>query len=243
MLSQDEVRDQIPVRSAPLPHGKGARRMGERLRAIFDGNDWRADPSKPFERIPYYQALLSWKLSLPDEMAVRMELGNEQMRAGRSERAVDTLETLVKRMEPCLDKVPRAIQAQIHQELALAYLRLAEQENCIGMHNALSCNFPLHGSGIHQKKRGAEGAVREYTRALELNPESNCAAGCSTLLTRRWGAIRRMYRRSGSRRRSCSPQSTTSGIFQRWLRWPGSRTSNCRVGPLWRISTAMDCWT
>ncbi|MGA2807785.1 MAG: CRTAC1 family protein [Terracidiphilus sp.] len=173
VLRQDEVRDELPVRSAPLPHGEGARRMGERLRAIFDGNDWRADPSKPFERIPYYQALLSRKLSLPDEMAVRMELGNEQMRAGRSERAVDSLETLVKRMEPSLDQVPIDIQAQVHQELALAYLRLAEQENCIGMHNAFSCNFPLHGSAVHKKTRGAEGAVREYTRSLDLNPESN----------------------------------------------------------------------
>jgi len=173
VLSQDEVRDQVAVRSAPLPHGEGARRMGERLRAIFDGNDWRADPSKPFERIPYYQALLSRKLALRDEMAVRMELGNEQLRAGRSERAVETLENLVKVMEPHLAEVPRSIQAQIHQELALAYLRLGEQENCIGMHNALSCNFPLHGGGIHKKTRGAEGAVREYTKALELNPESN----------------------------------------------------------------------
>jgi hypothetical protein len=173
VLSQDEVRDQVPAHSAPLPHGEGARRMGERLRAIFDGNDWRADPSKPFERIPYYQALLSRKLPLRDEMAVRMELGNEQLRAGRSERAVETLEDLVKVMEPHLAEVPRSIQAQIHQELALAYLRLGEQENCIGMHNALSCNFPLHGGGIHKKTRGAEGAVREYTKALELNPESN----------------------------------------------------------------------
>jgi hypothetical protein len=149
-LSQDEVRDQIPVRSAPLPHGEGARRMGKRLRAIFDSSDWKADPSKPFERIVYYEVLLSRKLPLRDEMAVRMELGNEQMRAGRSERAVETLEALVKLMEP---------------HLAEAYLRLGEQENCIGMHNALSCNFPLHGGGIHQKTRGAEGRCGS-TRAL-----------------------------------------------------------------------------
>ena len=187
-LSQDDVRDVIPVRGAPLPHGEGARRMGERLKQIFDGFDWRADPSKPFERIPYYQTLLTKKLSLPDEMLVRMELGNEQLRAGRSERAVETLEALVKLMEPCLDKVPVPIQAQIHQELALAYLRLGEQENCIGMHNSLSCNFPLHGSAIHRKTRGAEGAVREYTRALELNPGSNL---CRWLLNIAYQALGR----------------------------------------------------
>ncbi len=171
-VSQDEVRDQVPVRTAPLPHGEGARRMGQRLRAIFDATDWRADPSKPFERIPYYQALLTRNLALADEMAVRMELGNEQLRAGFSARAVETLEALVTLMDAHVRAVPRRIQAQVHQELALAYLRLGEQENCIGMHNAQSCNFPLHGGGIHQKTRGAEGAVREYTRALELNPDS-----------------------------------------------------------------------
>ena len=171
-VSQDEVRDQVPVRTAPLPHGEGARRMGQRLRAIFDATDWRADPSKAFERIPYYQALLTRNLALADEMAVRMELGNEQLRAGFSARAVETLEALVTLMDAHVRAVPRRIQAQVHQELALAYLRLGEQENCIGMHNAQSCNFPLHGGGIHQKTRGAEGAVREYTRALELNPDS-----------------------------------------------------------------------
>ena len=76
-FSQAEVQDQVHPRIAPLPHGEGARRMGQRLRAIFNASDWRADPSKPFERIPYYQALLTRKLSLGDEMAVRMELGNE----------------------------------------------------------------------------------------------------------------------------------------------------------------------
>lgn len=147
--------------------------MGERLRAIFSANDWKADPNKPYPRIAYYQMLLSHSLGFRDQVAVRMELGNEQLRAGRSERAVDTLEQLVAYIEPHLVETPQNIQASIHQELALAYLRLGEQENCIFAHNALSCNFPLHGSGVHGKRRGAEGAVREYTRALELNP------GCS----------------------------------------------------------------
>jgi hypothetical protein len=175
---QVTVWQKMPPPIAPLPHGEGARRMGERLKKIFDDNDWRADPSKPFERITYYQMLLTHRLSLCDEVAVRMELGNEQLRAGRSERAVETLETLVQHIEPQYTEshpcvVPRNIQAAIHQELALAYLRLGEQENCLGMHNALSCNFPLHGSAVHQKTRGAEGAIREYTRTLELNPGSN----------------------------------------------------------------------
>ncbi len=176
VLSQDDIHD-VPIpRGAPLPHGEGARRMGERLKNIFDSNDWRADPAKPFERIPYYQMLLTHDLKLADEIMVRMELGNEQLRAGFSARSIDTLEDLVKRIEPELGKIPVPIQAQIHEALGLAYLRLAEQENCIGMHNSDSCNFPLHGGGLHKKLRGAEGAVREYTKALELNPKNYTSA-------------------------------------------------------------------
>lgn len=161
------------ARSVPLPHGEGARRMGARLRAIFAGYDWKSDPNKPFQRTSYLELLLTRNLSLKDEITVRMELANEELRAGRSERAVETMETLVQHIQSHLSEIPRQIQAEIHQLLALSYLRLGEQENCVGMHNALSCNFPLHGGGIHKKTRGAEGAVREYTVALELNPDSN----------------------------------------------------------------------
>ncbi|HWT66503.1 MAG TPA: FG-GAP-like repeat-containing protein [Terracidiphilus sp.] len=174
-LSQSEIDDNVAAPTARLPHGEGARRMGARLRKYFSDSDWKADPSKPRDRIPYYELLLTRRLSLQDEMIVRMELGNEQLRAGRSAQAVDTLEALVKTMDSNLERVPRTIQAQVHQELALAYLRLGEQENCIGMHNPMSCILPLRGGAVHRQKRGAEGAVREYTKVLELNPDSYIA--------------------------------------------------------------------
>src|SRR5207248_275212 len=51
--------------------------------------------------------------------------------------------------------------------LALAYLRLGEQQNCLQHHTQNSCIFPITGSGIHANKRGAEGAIRELTATLE----------------------------------------------------------------------------
>ncbi len=165
----------IPPPIAPLPHGEGARRMGVRLRAIFEGTDWKADPSKPFDRIVYYQLLLERHLSVADEVAVRLELGKEELRAGRSMRAIETLETLLKHLQPVMGQIPRDIQARVHQELALAYLREGEQENCIRARNQPPCTFPAIGGSSHPQWKGAEGAVREYTRTLELNPDSRIA--------------------------------------------------------------------
>lgn len=161
-----------PARTGALPHGEGARRMGQRLRAIFANYDWKADPNKPFERVAYLELVLTRPLSLQGETTVRMELANEQLRAGRSESAVVTMTTLVRDLQPQEKVLPKSLLARVHELLALSYLRMGEQENCIGMHNALSCNFPLRGGGLHAKKQGAEGAVREYTVALQLNPES-----------------------------------------------------------------------
>lgn len=162
-----------PKAIAPLPHGEGARRMGERLRAIFAATDWKAEPNKQAERIPYYENLLKQKLNLRDEVTVRMELGNEQLRSGFSAEAVDNLETLLKLEEANASLIPRAVLLQTHKELGLSYLRLGEQENCIGMHNPFMCVFPLRGEARHTKTRGAEGAIREYTIVLEMEPTSN----------------------------------------------------------------------
>ena len=162
-----------PMSAAPLPHGEGARRMGQELRAIFAANDWKSDPNKQTERITYLQVVLSHNLPLNDEITVRMELANEQLRAGFSERAVETMETLIQRMQPRLNEVTRQQQAEIHQLLALCYLRMGEQQNCVRAHNALSCNYPLRGGGLHTLRTGAESAIREYTTALELNPGCN----------------------------------------------------------------------
>ncbi len=165
-----------PAPIKPLPHGEGARRMAERIRAIFAAYDWKAEPNKQAERIPYYQNLLKHNLNLGDEVTVRVELGNEQLRAGFSADAVENLETLLKDIRPYEPQIPRNILTKVHMEMALAYLRLGEQENCIGMHNPYMCVFPLSAPARHTKTRGAEGAIREYTHVLtDLDPTSNLA--------------------------------------------------------------------
>lgn len=153
--------------------GPGTRKMAALLKSIYDGNDWKADPNKTAERIRYYQALLTRGLPHAQEVAVRLELGNELLQAGDSAGAVATFEQLVALAHDDPALFPPAAARQLHENLALAYLRLGEQENCQQMHGQKSCIFPIRGSGVHQKTRGAEGAVREFSALLQQDPNDD----------------------------------------------------------------------
>jgi hypothetical protein len=59
--------------------------------------------------------------------------------------------------------------------LAVAYLRMAEQDNCVLHHGSESCLLPIRGSGVHSIKDGARGAVREYREILSENPRDLAA--------------------------------------------------------------------
>jgi hypothetical protein len=143
--------------------------MAALLQQIFQGTDWKADPNKPAERVPYYQSLLKQSLSPSDEVTVRLEMAKEMLRAGNSEDAVNTLEALRKLAKDRSLSLPPAVMHELGEWLGLSYLRLGEQENCVHMHGQGSCIFPIKGSGVHQLTRGAEGAVREFSALLTAN--------------------------------------------------------------------------
>ena len=152
----------------PIYQSAGTKRMAERLRAAFAETDWKVDPSKPAERVKYYSEMLMGKqLSLVDDTTVRGQLAREMLYAGDAESAIRQLEEVRHRWERAHVTMPTEGVKDLGQWLAIAYMRLGEQENCAEMHGRGACLFPLHGTAVHQMPRGAEGAVRELTALLE----------------------------------------------------------------------------
>jgi hypothetical protein len=66
---------------------------------------------------------------------------------------------------------------QLHAFLALSWLRLGEQDNCLSNRTSDSCLFPIRGGGVHKFERGSRGAIRELTAQLTDTPGN---------LTARW---------------------------------------------------------
>jgi FG-GAP-like repeat len=65
----------------------------------------------------------------------------------------------------------------VREYLAISYLRMGEQDNCVCRHGRDSCLFPISGSGVHTMTHGSRAAIKEYTEILHDNPKN---------LTARW---------------------------------------------------------
>ncbi len=115
-------------------------------------------------------------LPAPDLPAERFTykgtLGQELIYAGQTEEAITLLESLLHELENSTEEYREQFTENILDLLALAWLRLGEQQNCIINHSAESCLFPIRGDGIHTLVEGSKKAIELYERLLsEWTPD------------------------------------------------------------------------
>jgi Flp pilus assembly protein TadD len=165
----------MPARGAdtdPIFQAPSTRQMADRLQAVFAATDWKFDNYKVARRVAYYSSLLSTQhLSLHDDTTVREQLAKEMLYQGDSESAVRQFEEVRRRWQRSGEAMPAAAVKDLGSWLAIAYLRLGEQQNCATTHGRTACLFPLQKSAAHQLPRGAEGVVRELTALLQADPQ------------------------------------------------------------------------
>ena len=121
-------------------------------------------------RIAHYDSLLDID---PDRSEWLYYKATEHLHHGDSRQAADIFELLLeKRKNGSLeDNLNPAIVGTWEHQLALAYLRMGEQENCIINHTSASCLFPLQPAGFHTQEEGSRKAVELYTNILEKYPD------------------------------------------------------------------------
>lgn len=92
-------------------------------------------------------------------------LAQELNRAGRSAEAITEFSRLLRWLEE--NQGQRSDVLLIKKALAMAYLRLGEQENCLDHHHASSCLIPFQKGGIHHHQEGSRQAIRHLTDVLK----------------------------------------------------------------------------
>ncbi len=165
-----QVSPQASLQTGGAYQSTGTKRMAERLARIYREQDFRTDPGKDQERADYYRNGLKLNLDIRTEMKARMSLADSLLRAGDSAGAVNELESLRRLMEEKGILPAAFFLKEMRQLLAISYLRLGEQENCLLNHGNESCIFPIRAAAQHTLKRGATGAARELTEILKADP-------------------------------------------------------------------------
>ncbi len=97
--------------------------------------------------------------------------GFELLKAGDTENAITQFKEVLKTVEPL--QIPGKEQTVLEMQklLALAYLRLGEQQNCILNHTSASCIIPIAKAGQHAQKEGSTEAMRLYQDVLKQSPD------------------------------------------------------------------------
>ncbi|GIV32753.1 MAG: hypothetical protein KatS3mg031_0288 [Chitinophagales bacterium] len=88
--------------------------------------------------------------------------------AGNTNDAILQMEKLVASFNLSLDSLT-SNNAEPLRFLALAHLRLGEQQNCIANHNSQSCIVPFHREAVHQNKTHAEQAMALLYRLCDAD--------------------------------------------------------------------------
>jgi len=111
--------------------------------------------------------------TLPQDTRERIQyeatLGTELLRAGESKEAVEIFEGILETMDSSLDTFDSSWRLAVMDHLALSYLRIGEQENCLLNHAVARCLFPISPAGVHTQRQGSEMAIHWYEQILSTD--------------------------------------------------------------------------
>ena len=148
----------------------GTRRMAERLAELHRTMDLRFNTFANEQRLAMVSSFPQPQAPA-DQVGYLFMKGREQLLAGHSAEAVESYERILEIITET-EGLPFDAGAVRNMQdlLALSYLRLGEQENCVVQHNIDRCLLPIGETGVHTETRGSRSAIEVYTRLLRDSP-------------------------------------------------------------------------
>ncbi|PHN04231.1 CRTAC1 family protein [Flavilitoribacter nigricans] len=98
------------------------------------------------------------------------DYGIELLRAGKTEQAIEVFENFHSFFQDKLFLDKDKTLLEFKKQLAISYLRKAEQDNCIVNHNNESCIIPISEKARHTNTEGSTKAIEYILAGLEVNP-------------------------------------------------------------------------
>ena len=147
--------------------------MVKLLAELAEKNNKRENEYANTLRAAWYKEQIDETNIKEKKWTYQFEMGRETLNAGLSEKAVEIFSDLKQEMEEEIDNKAAYFDTfyTLDRHIALAYLRVGEQANCIHHHSSASCLLPIKNEGIHEFKTGSEKAAETYLALLAQNPD------------------------------------------------------------------------
>ncbi len=120
-------------------------------------------------RVENFKSIMNNAGSLSEQLQANFNYAYELINAGKSAEAIMELHSLIEKFEKNGVSADGIVSA--YRLLATAYMRLGEQDNCIGKNNSESCIIPIQGGGVYSLKQGSVTAIQIYENILKSNPD------------------------------------------------------------------------
>jgi len=169
--TQDQQSNSSSTGTTTNPIEKGG--TAQMVKLLQDANA-QIDPMKVdyhlnSSRAEHFKLLMQNAQNDNDLINSKGQYAHELLLAGKTNESIMELEQLMDIFEKInLDK---KLTYNLRQLMGLAYVRLGEQENCIGKNNSESCIIPIQGAGIYNFKKGPETAISIYEGMLAERPD------------------------------------------------------------------------
>lgn len=163
---------------APITLGAGTKEMVQLLEAALGrASDPLKDSYQNGARADQMGQLAAKANDPRERVQLQLHQCTELIRAGRTAEALPIAEAFVAQLDQGVFTMPPQIRSELLHMLALGYMRIGEQTNCIRNHNNESCLMPLTKKAQHADPTGSRKAIDVYTRILTEDPND---------LTARW---------------------------------------------------------
>ncbi|MDI1256175.1 MAG: FG-GAP-like repeat-containing protein [Flavobacterium sp.] len=116
--------------------------------------------------VAYYDSIIKSSDDGFFKLSNELYKGDALLKLGREAESVAMIESALAKMRAMGGKdSPESLKL-----LAIAYMRLAEKQNCVNYHNAESCLMPIQKKGIHTIQQGSQKAIEVYKKLLDIDP-------------------------------------------------------------------------
>ncbi|HWZ02026.1 MAG TPA: CRTAC1 family protein [Mucilaginibacter sp.] len=144
-------------------HESSHQAMMNILQKIRKKNKSIMNPFNPEVKMARVDSLLQIPGNKDDNYLLTLK-ASLALKTGREEESVETYEDLVKKLD--VMSVDNMMP-----DIAIAYMRLGERNNCMLNHNGSSCIFPIKDGGVHIQKTGSTKAIGVYEEILKNHPD------------------------------------------------------------------------